>query len=80
MQVYVASFYACIAPSITIILALIFAVQYWIDKANLFYRCSCPTDFNFRLPRLTLKIFSISILVFAVSNLIFMPEVHYSEE
>jgi len=78
MQVYVVSFYACIAPSITIILALIFVAQYWVDKANLFFRCSCPTDFNYQLSRLTLKIFEFSILVFAVGNLIFLPEIHYS--
>lgn len=57
MQVYVVSFYASIAPSITIILALIFVAQYWIDKLNLFYRSSCPIDFNFQLSRLTFKIF-----------------------
>jgi hypothetical protein len=81
VQVYVVSFYACIAPSTTIILALIFVAQYWVDKFNLFkQRFSCPTEFNFQLSRLTIKIFEVSVLVFAVGNLIFSPQLHVSDE
>jgi hypothetical protein len=80
MQIYVVSFYAIIVPSITLILALIFVVQYWVDKINLFQRFSCPIDFNYRLSRLTFKTFEISIAIFAIGNYIFSRQIHVVNE
>lgn len=79
VNVYVVSFFSYITPYISIILALIFFVQYWVDKYNLFQRFSCPTDFNFRLSRTTLKTFEVCILVFALGNYIFSFSIHPSK-
>lgn len=57
------------------ILILIFIVQYWIDKYNLFRRFSCPLDFNFFLTRLIFKAFECSILIFAVGTFLFDMEI-----
>lgn len=76
VNVYIVSFFSYITPYTTIILVPIFIVQYWIDKYNLFQRFSCPTDFDFRLSRMTLKIFEISVLVFALGNYIFSLKIH----
>lgn len=80
MNVYVISFFSYITPYISIILALIFLVQYWVDKYNLFKRFSCPTDFNFRLSRMTLKAFEFSVFVFALGNYIFSFTIHPTKD
>jgi hypothetical protein len=80
VNVYIVSFFSYITPYVTIILVPIFIIQYWIDKYNLFQRFSCPTDFDFRLSRMTLKIFEISVLVFALGNYIFSFKIHATKE
>lgn len=80
VNVYIVSFFSYITPYTTIILVPIFIVQYWIDKYNLFQRFSCPTDFDFRLSRTTLKIFEISVLIFALGNYIFSFKIHTTKE
>ena len=57
------------------LLALMFIVQYWLDKYNLFRRFSCPLDFDFFLTRLAWKAFECSLLVFAVGTFIFDMEI-----
>ena len=57
VNVYIVSFFSYITPYLTFILVPIFIIQYWIDKYNLFQRFSCPTEFDFRLSRMTLKVF-----------------------
>lgn len=69
------SFYAVMIPSGVGILALIFAVQYWIDKYNLFRKFSCPLDFDFFLTRIAFKFFEGSLLVFTIGSLIFDEEI-----
>ena len=43
---FTVSFYGFLVPSITPILIIVFVIQYWIDKYNLFKRYSCPIDFG----------------------------------
>ena len=76
LNVYVVSFYSYIVPYTSLILIVIFAFQYWVDKYNLFKRFSCPTNFNYRLSIFTLKIFECSIFFFALGNLLFAPTIH----
>jgi hypothetical protein len=76
LNVFVVSFYSYIVPYTSLILIVIFAIQYWVDKYNLFKRFSCPTDFNYRLSMFTLKIFECSIFFFALGNLLFAPTIH----
>lgn len=80
VNVYVISFFSYITPYVSIILAFIFLIQYWVDKYNLFQRFSCPTDFNFRLSRMTLYAFESSVFVFALGNYIFSFMVHPTKD
>lgn len=80
VNVYIVSFYSYITPYVGIILALIFCVQYWVDKYNLFQRFSCPVDFDFKLSRFTLKAFECCIFVFALGNLLFSMDIHHTKE
>lgn len=73
---FVVSFYAYIVPMATPIVIIIFFIQYWIDKYNLFRRFSLPVSFNFALSRIVFKIFRLSLLAFAVGNFLFAPDVH----
>jgi hypothetical protein len=79
INVYIVCFYSYITPYVGIILAIIFVIQYWVDKYNLFQRFSCPIDFNFKLSRLTLKAFECSIFVFALGNFLFSFTIHATE-
>ncbi len=80
LNVYVVSFYSYIVPYTSLMLIIIFAIQYWVDKYNLFRRFSCPTDFNYRLftgiSILTFKIFEYSLFFFALGNLLLAPRIH----
>lgn len=49
---YVVCWYGFLYPLGTIILVLLFIVQYWIDKFNFYKRCSSPYSFGFDLVRL----------------------------
>jgi hypothetical protein len=70
-MVFLVSFYAVIAPAAVMMLIVIFTIQYWIDKYNLFRRYSCPLDFNIDLTKLVFKAFECSILIFAIGTFIF---------
>ena len=76
LNVLVVLFYSYIVPYTSLILIVIYTVQYWVDKYNLFKRFSCPTNFNYRFSMFTLKIFECSIFFFALSNLLFAPIIH----
>ena len=80
VNVFIVSFYSYITPYIGIILVIIFVIQYWVDKYNLFQRFSCPVDFNYRLSRLTLKAFECSVFVFALGNLLFSITIHTTKD
>ena len=80
VNVFIVSFYSYMTPYIGIILVIIFVVQYWVDKYNLFQRFSCPVDFNYRLSRLTLKAFECSVFVFGLGNLLFSITIHSTKE
>ena len=80
MQIWLVSFFAIMVPAAVGILALIFTVQYWQDKHNLFRKFSCPLDFNFFLSRLAFKGFECSLLVFAVGTFVFDMEIRVTDE
>jgi hypothetical protein len=80
VNVYVISFFSYITPYVSIILVLIFTIQYWIDKYNLFQRFSCPTDFDFRLSRKVLYAFETSVLIFALGNYVFSLVIHPTKD
>jgi hypothetical protein len=68
---FLVSFYAVMVPSGVGILVLIFIIQYWIDKYNLFNKCSIPIDFDFYLTRIIFKFFEASLLIFTVGCFVF---------
>ena len=76
---FVASFYAYLIPITIPILAVLFFFQFWIDKLNLFKRCSHPRNFSFYLTRNILKIFEACIWVFALGTCIFAIYIHDSK-
>lgn len=51
------------------------AVQYWIDKLNLFTRSSLKYEFDFFVSKSILKLFECSLIIFAVGNFIFSKAV-----
>ena len=76
---FVASFYAYLIPITIPILAVVFFLQFWVDKLNLFKRCSHPRSFSFYLTRNILKIFEACIWIFAVGTCIFAIYVHQAK-
>jgi hypothetical protein len=74
---FVVSFYGFIVPSATAIMIVIFFLQYWIDKFNLFRRYSSPVDFGTDLIRWIFKIFEFNILFFAAGYFFWSFTVHF---
>jgi len=58
------------------VLLIIFFIQYWIDKFNLFKRSSLKFVFNFSLSRYVSRIYESSLLIFAVGNFVFSLYLH----
>lgn len=73
---FVACFYAYLVPVTVPILVIVFFLQFWIDKGNLFTRCSLPRNFSFYLTRNILKIFEACIWIFALGTCIFGLYIH----
>jgi hypothetical protein len=46
IAVYVVSFYGYINPFLSLVPIPLFALQYWVDKYNIFRRFSCPEGFD----------------------------------
>lgn len=76
--VFTASFYAYLIPATIPILVIIFFIQFWIDKLNLFKRSSHPHNFSFYLTRNILKIFEASVFIFGLGTLVFGFYIHAS--
>jgi hypothetical protein len=75
---FTAVFYAYMIPVTVPLLVLIFFLQYWLDKLNLFRRSSLPRNFGFILTRHILKLFESSIFVFGVGTYILGTFFHSS--
>ena len=58
---------------------MVFFLEFWIDKINLFKRCSHPRNFSFYLTRNILKIFEACVWIFAVGTCIFGIYIHDSK-
>lgn len=76
LQVFTCSFYSYLTPLAVLCLFPTLCAQYWIDKYNLFRRCSLKHEIDFELSRAILKIFECSLLLFAVGNLLFSLVLH----
>ena len=74
---YVVCWYGFMFPLGTPILILIFIVQYWVDKYNLFRRFSNPVAFGQDLVRLINKSFEFSLFVFALGFYLWQSSVHF---
>jgi hypothetical protein len=74
--IFAASFYAYLIPVTIPILVVIFFIQFWIDKVNLFKRCSLPRNFSFGATRKVLKIFEASVFVFSLGTYILGINIH----
>ncbi len=62
------------------LLFVIFFIQYWIDKFNLFTRSSLSFTVNFLLSRGALKLFELSLFLFALGNFIFSRKTHDNQD
>lgn len=62
-------FYSLLVPIAVPITLILFILQYWLDKYNLFRRLSSPVDLGYMLVSLILNIFQWFILILAVGNL-----------
>ncbi len=71
LQIYICMFYFYIIPVGVLATAVIFGIQYWIDKYKLFNNSSDHKDLGFFLSKVIFKVFECSLLVFTVGNLIF---------
>lgn len=58
-------------PIINIALVIIFFLQYWVDKYNLFRRSSLFYELEYSISRYILKMAEGSILVFAIGSFYF---------
>lgn len=77
---FVVSFYGFLVPTATPILIIIFFIQYWVDKYNLFRRFSSPAPFGQDLIRMVLKSFEVSLLIFVVGYIFWGSQVHYDSQ
>lgn len=74
---FVVSFYGFIVPAATGIMLVIFFLQYWVDKYNLFRRYSSPVDFGADLIRRIFKMFEFNVLFFAAGYFFWSFTVHF---
>ena len=72
-----ACFYSLMTPLSSPILIIMFAIQYWLDKYNLFRRHSYPTDLGADLNLMIFKIFEICLLLSAVGHLVWDTSIHF---
>lgn len=77
---FVVSFYGFLVPTATPILIIIFFIQYWVDKYNLFRRFSSPAPFGQDLIRMVLKSFEVSLLIFVIGYVFWGSQVHYDSK
>lgn len=77
---YVVSFYGFLVPTATPILIIIFFIQYWVDKYNLFRRFSSSTPFGQDLIRIILKSFEVSLLLFVAGFFVWDSFIHYDSK
>ena len=73
---FVVSFYGFLVPLATPLLILVFAIQYWVDKFNLFKRYSCSIDYGSELIGLIFKYFEISAFLFTIGFLLWDIQIH----
>jgi hypothetical protein len=62
-------FYSLLVPIAVPITLILFVMQYWLDKYNLFRRLSSPVDLGYMLVSLILNIFKWYVLVLSLGNL-----------
>lgn len=65
-RVHLAFFFAYPCPLAVLITLLILALQYWVDKCNLFKRSALLYQTNLPIARFSLKMLQFSLLIFAL--------------
>ena len=75
---FLVSFYVYLVPLATPMLAVIFFIQYWVDKFNLFRRFNAPVIYSYSLSILIFKIFQSVVVLFALGTFLFIPYAHNS--
>jgi hypothetical protein len=69
-------FYFYLVPVGALATAVIFAIQYWIDKVKLLKLSSEYKELGFFLSNVIFKVFESSLLIFTIGNLIFSTVVY----
>lgn len=77
---FVVAFYGFVVPFVTPIVIVIFFLQYWVDKYNLFKRFSSPAPFGLDLISLIIKSFEVSMLFFAAGFFFWDSLIHYDSD
>ena len=75
---YVICWYGFMYPVGSLILIVIFFLQYWIDKFNLFRRNSNPVAFGQDLVTMVIKSFEFSLFMFALGFFVWQSHVHFN--
>lgn len=66
LQVYTCMFYSYLVPVGVLAVAVIFMIQFWIDKVRMFKLSSEYNEIGYFLSRMILKMFEGSLLVFTI--------------
>jgi hypothetical protein len=71
-------FYFYLVPVGVLATAVIFGIQFWIDKVKLFKLSSEYKELGFFLSKVIFKVFESSLLIFTIGNLIFSAVIYGS--
>ena len=69
-------FYFYLVPVGVLATAVIFGIQFWIDKVKLFKLSSEYKELGFFLSKVIFKVFESSLLIFTIGNLIFSAVIY----
>ena len=71
VHVYTCLYYSYLIPLGVLGTAIIFAIQYWIDKIKMINFSSEYYEMDYFLSRTILKMFEAGLLIFTIGNLVF---------
>ena len=75
-MIYIVAFYGYLVPLITPLTIIAFAIQYWVDKYNLFRRFSSPVDLGYYLTDLIWKALELTLLLHALGHILWSHSLH----
>lgn len=76
-MIYIISFYGFLVPLTVPITIVAFALQYWVDKNNLFKKCSSPVDLGFSLTSKMWMALELSLLFTAIGHFVWSLSLKY---